>query len=329
MVESSNPCTGKTTDFATALLTPTHAPCPPELVKLAQAQGIGAEMGERSPLTTTFQRLWFPLAEALHGEQQRLGRPMVLGILGGQGTGKTTLGVMVTALLKQQGHRPLSFSLDDLYLSYGERQALQAQEPRLQWRGPPGTHNVAQGIQVLDHLRAGQPVAVPRFDKSLWGGAGDQGEPEPVAGVDVVIFEGWFVGVRPVDPDVLENGLERMGSEGDGPVADDRPFARAMNGKLRDYLPLWERLDRLIVLKPIDYRLSYIWRKAAEQRMKAEGKGGMSDGEIDAFVTYFWQALHPELFITPLTSDPTHTDAVVEICEDHSIGDIFIPSREC
>lgn len=312
-------------DFATRLRTPTERDCPEALIAVAQSQGI-AEVGA---IASSFQRLWFPLAQALHQEQQRLNRPIVLGILGGQGTGKTTLGAMVTALLKQQGHRPLSFSLDDLYLPYAQRQALQAQEPRLKWRGPPGTHNVPQGIEVLDHLRAGQPVAVPRFDKSLWGGAGDQGEPERVAGVDVVIFEGWFVGVRPVDPAVFENAPERMWREGDGQsrVEGDRAFARAMNAKLADYLPLWARLDRLIILKPVDYRLSYTWRKAAEQRMRTQGKGGMSDQEIEAFVTYFWQALHPELLITPLIHDPQITDAVVEIREDHSIGEIFIPSR--
>ncbi|MEA5417863.1 glycerate kinase [Spirulina sp. CCNP1310] len=304
-------------DFAIRLLTPTERDCPEAFIALAQSQGIA----EGWAIASTFQRLWFPLAQALHQEQQRLGRPIVLGILGGQGTGKTTLGAMVTALLKQQGHHPLSFSLDDLYLSYGQRQALQAQEPRLKWRGPPGTHDIAQGIQVLDHLWAGQPVAVPRFDKSLWGGAGDQGEPERVAGVDVVIFEGWFVGVRPVDPAVFDGAPEPIVSEG------DRAFALAMNAKLADYLPLWERLDRLILLKPVDYRLSYTWRKAAEQRMKAQGKGGMGDQEIEAFVTYFWQALHPELLITPLSHDPQITDAVVEIREDHSIGEMFIPSR--
>lgn len=315
MIESENPFNPQITDFATTLLTPTIRDCPGELIDLAHRQGLR----DGEAIAATFQRLWFPLAQALSQERQRLGRPVVLGILGGQGTGKTTLGTMVSTLLNQRGHCPLSFSLDDLYLTYTQRQALQAQEPRLRWRGPPGTHNVAQGITVLDQLRAGRPVDIPRFDKSAWGGAGDQGEPERVAGVDVVIFEGWFVGVRPVDPAVFEQAPDPICREG------DRAFARAMNAKLGDYLPLWERLDRLIILKPVDYRLSHIWRKAAEQRMKAQGKAGMSDRDIEQFVTYFWQALHPELLITPLTHDCTVTDAVVEICEDHNINQIWIP----
>ncbi len=303
------------TDFTSTLLTPTGMDCPRALIDLAHCQGIE----DPAEIASAYQRLWFPLAQALHDEGQRLGRPVVLGILGGQGTGKTTLGVMVSAILRGLGDRPLSFSLDDLYLPYAQRRSLQSQEPRLKWRGPPGTHNIDQGITVLDHLQAGRPVWVPRFDKSAWGGAGDQGKPERVEGADVVIFEGWFVGVRPVDPKVFEAAPEPIGSEG------DRAFARAMNVKLRDYLPLWEHLDRLIILKAIDYRLSYTWRQAAERRIRAQGKAGMSDSEIEQFVTYFWQALHPELLITPLLDNATVTDAVIEIDADHRISRIFAP----
>jgi D-glycerate 3-kinase len=65
-------------------------------------------------------------------------------------------------------------------------------------------------------------------------------------------------------------------------------------------LPLWDRLDRQLVLAFSDYRQSKYWRRRAEAQMRGAGRPGMSDGEIDAFVDYFWRALHPELFIEPL-----------------------------
>jgi D-glycerate 3-kinase len=83
----------------------------------------------------------------------------------------------------------------------------------------------------------------------------------------------------------------------------ERSFARDMNDRLKDYLPLWERLDRLMLLYPIDYRLSQQWRRQAEQQMIATGKSGMTDAQVDEFVEYFWRSLHPELFITPLTQN--------------------------
>ncbi|MBL1177466.1 glycerate kinase [Pantanalinema sp. GBBB05] len=261
--------------------------------------------------------LWLPLGMDLATQRQRLQRPFVQGILGGQGTGKTTLGAVLILILHQLGYQTLSLSLDDLYKTYADRQQLQVQDPRLIWRGPPGTHDVELGIQVLDQLRHPRPdqsILIPRFDKSLHQGAGDRIAPEAVKDVDIILFEGWFVGVRPIDPIQFETAPPPIVTE------TDRAFARDMNKRLHEYLPLWERLDRLMVLVPIDYRLSKQWRLQAEQQMIASGKTGMSEPEIAAFVDYFWQALHPQLFIPPLLQQ---ADLVIEIQPDHSPSAVY------
>ena len=95
----------------------------------------------------------------------------------------------------------------------------------------------------------------------------------------------------------------------------DCQFARDMNAKLHDYLPLWKRLDRLIVLYPQDYRISKVWRNQAEQKMMAAGKSGMTEDEINRFVEYFWKALHPELFIKSMV-EGDRVDLVIEILSD-------------
>ncbi|MGL5082103.1 MAG: glycerate kinase [Microcoleaceae cyanobacterium] len=271
---------------------------------------------------TLLWQLWLPLTLQLIAQHQSLGRPTVQGILGGQGTGKTTLGAALTQLLNLQGYRTLSLSLDDLYKSYADREQLRQVDPRLIWRGPPGTHDVKIGLQVLDQLRHPQPsqlISVPQFDKSLWQGMGDRIAPKSVTEVDIVLFEGWFVGCRPVNPVVFETAPEPI------ITTEDRQFAQDMNRKLQDYVPLWERLDRLMVLKPVDYKLSKQWRKQAEHNMIAQGKSGMSDAEVEQFVDYFWKALHPELLIKPLLQNPNLVDLVVEINADHSVGRIYQP----
>lgn len=259
--------------------------------------------------------LWLPLALDLANRRQAQSRPFVQGILGGQGTGKTTLGKILTLLLKCLSYQTLSLSLDDLYKTYRDRLLLREQDPRLIWRGPPGTHDVELGRQVLDQLRyptPGQPIAIPQFDKSLHGGAGDRIAPKLVSSIDIVLFEGWFVGVRPIDPVRLNTAPAPI------TTAADRTFAHDMNTHLSDYLPLWERLDSLMVLYPTDYRFSKQWRKQAEQEMRAIGKPGMSDREIDEFVNYFWKALHPELFIKPLVETAGYVDRVIEIDQNHT-----------
>jgi D-glycerate 3-kinase len=268
-------------------------------------------------------RLWLPLSLELMERKKRLNRPLIQGILGGQGTGKTTLGQILQFIFAKANYSLISLSLDDLYKTYLERQELQITDPRLIWRGPPGTHDIELGINVLDSLRDlpnnPQAIAIPRFDKSLWNGAGDRVSPEMVSEADIVLFEGWFVGVKPIAPCRFSDAPYPIITE------RDRQFALDMNEKLGEYLPLWQRLDQLIILDPVDYQLSKKWRQHAEKEMIAKGKSGMTDAEINQFVEYFWKALHPELFIKPLIEKGENVNLVIEINADHSLGKIYDP----
>lgn len=269
---------------------------------------------------------WLPLANQIAHWHQTAGHLLIQGILGGQGTGKTTLTRILSQILGQMGFQVCGLSIDDLYKTYAERSQLQQADPRFRWRGPPGTHDVQLGLSVLHQLRHAspqRPVAIPRFDKSAWGGAGDRSQPEVVTGADIVLFEGWFVGVRPIDPAAFDTAPAPIETE------DDRTFARDINTRLHDYLPLWDQLDRLILLYPTDYRLSQQWRQQAEQQMMASGKSGMSDREIIEFVQYFWRSLHPDLFIEPLRHDPDHVDLVIEINAHHYPDRVYCPVMRC
>ncbi len=278
--------------------------------------------------------LWLPLAMKLSSETQSLKRPLIQGILGGQGTGKTTLSEVLRLILGKLGYSTVSLSLDDLYLTYADRLQLQKQDPRLIWRGPPGTHDIALGIAVLDQLRfsrkeelvSGKNIKIPRFDKSAWGGAGDRILPDSVSDVDIVLFEGWFVGVEPVD----ELQLNQFLADAPFPICTDgdRQFARDMNAKLWNYVPLWNRLDRLIVLYPQDYRVSQVWRNQAEREMMAAGKSGMTELEINRFVEYFWKALHPELFIKSMIAGVS-VDLAIELKCDRTIEKIYSTFQVC
>ncbi|MBD2099334.1 hypothetical protein [Leptolyngbya sp. FACHB-261] len=368
----------------------------------------------KAPLLLPLWDLWLPLAMQIAAARQQVQpRGLGLGVLGGQGTGKTTLGAVLTLLLARQNLRTVSLSIDDFYTTYHHRTELKQRDPRYERRGPPGTHTVNLGLQALEALRHSQADSltwVPRFDKTAHRGHGDRfawvnlqpelllrgqisaahlhlkemvfkqqslslpesmGEPVPLSyspafgfppgvfqvsllpsgealwelgetqtplklpiaqlpsgwdlvsgAVDVVVLEGWFVGARPVAPSGLEAAPPPI------LTPEDRDFAQTVNTALHDYLPLWQCLDRQLVLYVSDYTLSKQWRREAEQKAIATGKGGMTDAEIDAFVEYFWRALHPELFIKPLTQNPDLADLVIEIQADHSPGRVYQPGEE-
>ncbi|MBE9229826.1 glycerate kinase [Phormidium sp. LEGE 05292] len=301
-------------DFRSHLFHQLHS----QVIEYCQKKGFSS----RALILETLWELWLPLAIQLATWRRDLPRPLIQGILGGQGTGKTTLAAILRLILKLMGYETLSISIDDLYKTYAERQELQKQDPRLIWRGPPGTHDVKLGIEVLNQLRQQQtPVEIPRFDKSMKQGAGDRTTPEIVQKADIVLFEGWFVGVRPIDRTTFDSAPAPI------VTLNERTFARDINFKLQEYVPLWELLDRLITLYPVDYRLSLEWRKQAEQEMIAAGKNGMTDEEIEQFVAYFWRSLHPELFIKPLVKNPNLVDLVIEINPDHSHGKVYQPGE--
>jgi D-glycerate 3-kinase len=254
-----------------------------------------------------------PLALKINEEKSKQKKPLIQGILGVQGTGKTTLTKILCLLLKQLGYITISLSIDDFYKTYIERQKLKKIDPRFIWRGPPGTHDVELAIKTLDQLKYpdnSQPISIPRFDKSLWNGQGDRIESETITKADIIFFEGWFVGVRPIE-NKFKNPPKPIITE------EDKQFAQTINQQLETYLPLWEKLDSLIILYPIDYLYSKKWRKEAEQKMILSGKEGMKVEEIEDFVNYFWKALHPELFITPLAQNPNLVDMVITIDVNH------------
>lgn len=278
-------------------------------------------LGFKEPdiIATKLERLWLPVALELVTARRTLDRIVIQGILGGQGTGKSTLCIILKLILDYLGFSTANLSIDDLYLTYSERQKLKQQDPRLIWRGPPGTHDVDLGSQVIKQClqeNSQTQILMPRFDKSAFHGDGDRTEFEAIAKPDILLFEGWFVGVKPIAVDYFNLPPAPINTP------EDIQFALDNNERLKTYLPLWDKLDRLIVLYPEDYRLSKQWRKEAEHKMIATGKTGMSDTQIDRFVEYFWKALHPELFIDPLTKS---ADLVVEIKSDRSLGRIYQP----
>ena len=287
-----------------------------DLLKQVRLKCLSLGFKDKNAIATTLEKLWLPVALDLVASRQKLNRTFVGGILGSQGTGKTTLCIILKLILNYLGFSVASLSVDDLYLTYAEREELKLQDPRLIWRGPPGTHDIDLGLRAIEQCLQSDcdtNILMPRFDKSAYNGSGDRINPEAIKKPDILLFEGWFVGVKPITEDCFDNCPHPILTE------ENKQFAKDNNQRLQAYLPLWDKLDSLIILYPEDYRLSQQWRKDAERKMMASGKTGMSDEEIDRFVEYFWQSLHPELFIKPLLES---ADLVVEIKSDRSLGRI-------
>ena len=152
---------------------------------------------------------WRPLADEIARRTDRK-KPLIVGINGAQGSGKSTLCAFLEVLLDEHGLKAATLSLDDLYLGKADRQRLAREvHPLFVTRGVPGTHAPARGLAIFDDLGAGRDLNLPRFDK----GTDEQSNgSERITGpVDVLLFEGWCVGCPPqADEDLLApvNALE-------------------------------------------------------------------------------------------------------------------------
>ncbi|MEY4952978.1 MAG: hypothetical protein RL299_1402, partial [Pseudomonadota bacterium] len=143
-------------------------------------------------------------------------KPLVLGICGAQGSGKTTLVSALAAALEAEGVAAASVSLDDLYLTRAERLELaQTVHPLFATRGVPGTHDVALGLATLDALERGEAVPLPRFDKGNDDRAPMESWPAAPKGVQVLLLEGWCLGARPQGPEALAQPVNALEAEED------------------------------------------------------------------------------------------------------------------
>ncbi len=118
-------------------------------------------------------RRWFdPLAERLAGQyQKQVGQPLLIGINGSQGSGKSTLSEYLRLVLQwDRGLHVVVLSLDDVYHTRSHRALLARQiHPLLATRGVPGTHDIELAEATLQKLLQPAPAAevrIPRFDKA-------------------------------------------------------------------------------------------------------------------------------------------------------------------
>ncbi|KAI9062382.1 P-loop containing nucleoside triphosphate hydrolase protein [Trametes sanguinea] len=230
--------------------------------------------------------------------------PLIVGVQGPQGSGKTYLTSILRDVLQSPPHN-LSvavFSLDDLYLPHEGLVGLAASYPEnalLRGRGQPGTHDVPLGTEVLNKLKhindaPGAEVELPSFDKSAFDGEGDRASRGAIvrSPVHVVLFEGWCVGFYPISRDKVERryaqpvkGLGHDFLQRNGYRLED---ILDVNERLKSYVSWWDLFDAFIQIKPPDehpYTYIYQWRLQQEHNMKARNGGkGMSDEQVEKFV---------------------------------------------
>jgi len=271
-------------------------------------------------LDTLLPSVYLPLAVWL--DKHHSGPPMIVGLNGGQGTGKSTLGKILRLILEQGfGKRVEILSLDDLYLSPERRaQLAETVHPLFRTRGVPGTHDVELGVALFEQFRQQDTQAqlkLPVFDK-----ASDRPRPEaewPAVScpIDILIFEGWCVGAAPQPEQALATPVNALEQNEDA----DGTWRRSVNHFLQhEYQRLFSYLDLLIMLKVPSMEQVRQWRHLQEQKLAASqqgvagGRPVMDREALERFIMHY-----ERLTLAQLQEMPGRADLVLELDIDHQV----------
>ena len=235
-------------------------------------------------------RLMAALWADLRPRLARRRAPLLLGLSGLQGCGKSTLARALVTQARRCGIAAVTLSLDDVYLGRRARLALARQvHPLLATRGVPGTHDLPLLHATLDALARcspHQPVRLPRFDKARDTRRPPSRWPRLTRPPGLVVLEGWCLGLAAQSAASLVqpcNALERREDR-------DGRWRRWVNARLAGYAPLWRRLDRLVLLQAPSWRIVARWRGEAEEGLRARsgrGERGMDAAALARFLQHY------------------------------------------
>lgn len=290
----------------------------------------------------TVKKTILPLAQHIQSLRQARGEPIIIGIHGAQGTGKSTLTLFLRELLTIHYRIPTAnFSLDDLYLTRAEREKLAEDiHPLFITRGVPGTHDTALGQQVIEKLKAAGPdtqTPIPAFDKSR----DDRCPPDQWSvfrgRAEVILIEGWCMGAVPAasEAELMApvNELERS----EDPEGTWRQYVnRCLKG---EYGQFFNQVDSLIMLRAPSMECVLRWRTLQEHKLReringAPKEGGkhrepaqpsriMSDEEVVRFIMHYERITRASL-----AEMPARADCVINVGGDHSFGQPLIRQRQ-
>ena len=235
-------------------------------------------------------RFYLPLSEWIYIAYKKDNKTKIIGLSGGQGSGKSTITEILKFILKKKYGLDLCiFSIDDFYKTKVERKIMSKKiHPLFLTRGVPGTHDVKLINKTFKNLKKKvfKPVLIPKFDKA----ADDRFKKSQWIKVrkppHVIIFEGWCVGARHQKINMLKRSSNLIEKKHD----PDLKWRKKVNNHLKGhYKKLFKKIDKLVYLKAPSFNRIFQWRLLQEQKLKltSKNKETMSKSKVREFIMYY------------------------------------------
>ena len=236
------------------------------------------------------KKFYIPIGNSIYKIYENEKITKVIGITGGQGSGKSTISNILKIVLKEYFNlETVIFSIDDFYKTFKDRKKMSKKiSPLFLTRGVPGTHETKLLYNCIKSLKKKnfKKITIPKFDKSIDDRLPKNKWQKIKKKPNIVIFEGWCVGVKPQkNKDLLVpiNTLEK--------VNDKKKIWRTrVNQELKNqYKKIFNLIDVSIFLKVPSFKHVYKWRLLQEKKLilKTKGKKTMNSDQIKNFIMFY------------------------------------------
>ena len=198
-------------------------------------------------------------------------KPYIVGLSGGQGSGKTTISSIISIILRKYFKlNVFVISIDDFYKTRKERYLLSKKvHPLLITRGVPGTHdaNIMLDFFKRTKRKKFKSLKLPKFNKAiddrynknLWYSI----KKRP----DIIIFEGWCVGAKAEKTNTLKKSINSIEKFKDKELTWRRYVNRQLQSK---YKKLYDQLNCLLYINSNNFSLLRKWRVKQEKKTEVK-----------------------------------------------------------
>jgi len=249
--------------------------------------------------------------------------PLIIGLAGGQGTGKTTITSIISLILKKYFKlKVFKISIDDFYKSRNERKKLSKNKhPLLMTRGVPGTHDYKIIYEFFKKVKNKKfsKLRLPKFDKfkddrcnkKLWYKINSR--------PDVIILEGWCVGAKAQKNSQIAKPINSLEKTKD----PDLVWRKYVNIQLKkNYKSLFKQFNAIIYLKANNFRVLQKWRIKQEKILWLKSKNKknlriMNRSDIINFMQTY-QRITQNMF----KDAPKYASIVMKLHSNHQINSI-------
>ena len=250
-------------------------------------------------------------------------KPLIVGLAGGQGTGKTTITSIITIILKKYFKLNIfKISIDDFYKTRKQRTLLSKNKhPLLMTRGVPGTHDANIMLNFFKKIKVKKfkSLKLPKFNKAIDDRCKQSLWYKIKSKPDVIILEGWCVGARSQNFRELRkpiNSLEKIHDQ-------NFKWRQYVNYQLKTkYKKLFNQLDCLLFLKAKNFSLLRRWRLKQEKKLWLKSKNGkslkiMNKDEVKNFMDTY-QRITQQMF----KDMPKYSSIIMNLNSSHQIKNI-------